>query len=362
MKKITVFTVCAILAVVLFTRPTFAETDIKSIIPSDVLNQLQLEEIDTTDPSTALNAFSFKNIMQLLQSSIKRYLPQFTSFLANILIIVFLFAILEQVSLGKIESSYRFVLTCVGNAILVLLLYRQFASTCALIEENLETIRVFCDASIPVLSGLLITGGKNFAATLFSYGISLSSALISGISAGICLPLIRIYLAIGCCGTVWEDIHFHAMTDMIKKFIKWLIGIVFSVFTLTLSLQGILSKSADNMAQKVLKTAAGSIPFMGSVLSQGLDGAFTLASGTKTATSVIGIAVIVAVFIGPALLIGLQTLALYIATTFSEMFASKGNLSVLKTVHGAYELMLGLFLISVLMSIICFLVICIGAS
>ena len=101
---------------------------------------------------------------------------------------------------------------------------------------------------------------------------------------------------------------------------------------------------------------------MGSVLSQGLDGAFTLASGTKTATSVIGIAVIVAVFIGPALLIGLQTLALYIATTFSEMFASKGNLSVLKTVHGAYELMLGLFLISVLMSIICFLVICIGAS
>ncbi len=359
MRRIINFSISFVILLCICSPCVNAET-ILEIIPDE--SRVVLDEGVLSDPTGLIDQLSFDKILSLILESVKEYLPDFFELMVSILSLVLFFVLLDRFSFSKTENSYRFIVTCLASSILTLFLVGYFSTACTLIEKNLETIRVFCDASIPVIAALLIEGGNNFSSAFFSYGVSLSGTLINSLNDHIFMPLIRIFLAVGCCGCIWEDVDFSAITDMIQKFIKWMIGIVFSVFTFTLSMQNILAGSADNVARRVLKNAAGSVPYMGSVLSKGLDGIFTLAGGTKNASSIVGIVVIVSIFIGPALMLGLQSLALYFATTAARLFGQKDCLSILKTVHKAYLLMLGLFLVSVLMSIVCFLVICLGAN
>ena len=358
MKK----TICFLFCLFALFSMSVSATDITEIIPSELKDEFKTYSAQTNEPESMLELFSFNNVLALLKRSAQKAIPEVTEFLSSILIVVILFGFLEQFSLDTVGNGFRVALVGLANAALLMLLYRQFATACLMVTENLETIRVFCDASIPIITALLISGGKTFGATLFSYAVSLSSALIPSLSSSICLPLIRIYLSLGCCGSIWEDLSFSSLTALIKKAIKWLIGIVFSVFSFSLSVQNVISRTSDNITQKTLKTAAGTIPFVGTMLAEGIGGTYTLINGTKTTSSLIGIAVIVSVFAGPAIIIGLQTFMMYVAVTFTDLFNIKSCKSVLHTVLGAYELLFGLFMVSVLMSVICFLVICIGAN
>lgn len=359
MKRRTIlFTLILFLS---FAVVSHANSDICEIIPEEISSEFNLDNVDDK-PESILTAFSFANVANLIFDNIKDSFPLFIKLIAEILLILILLVIAQQLAQSSTLKIYQFISSCLGSAILTLVLIHRFANACTLIENNLQTIKVFCNASIPIITSFLITTGKNFAATLFSYGISLSGSLIAVLTNDVCMPLLRIYIAIGCCGTIWTDLNFSALTDLIKKMIQWTIGVIFSVFTFTFSVQSVLSRSADNIARKTLKTAAAGIPFLGSVLSQGMDGAFILISGAKNSAAIIGVGVITAMFIGPAIQIILQIFALRISQTLAQLFGAESCGLVLKTVCGAYELMLGLFLVSVLMSNICFLMICVGAN
>lgn len=344
----------------LFFVPQAQATDITDIIPKQV--EKAFENISADDTVGAVESLSFDRFLGLFTNTIKDCLPQFTAMLVQILVLVLLFSLYGYFSFNKTGQSYRLIIGCLAQAVLIVMLFDYFVDACRLIEENLRTICVFCDASVPVITALLVTSGKNFAAAFFSYSVSLCGTLIAALSQSIFLPLIQIMMALGCCASIWDDINFGALIDGAERFIKWSVGILFSVYSFALSMQNMLVRSSDNVTRKVIKSAAGSIPFMGKFLSEGLDGAFVIATGTKTASAVIGISVIVAIFIAPALLLAMQCVALYFSVTAARMFGQKECAVILKTVHRAYVLMLGLFLISVLMCIICFLLICLGVS
>lgn len=356
MKRYIRYILNLVLVVSLFSINAVASTTIIDIIPEDSQIQFDENELDITSPAGLQNKISFETFLKLITESVSNYFPHFIKILASNLAFVLFFTILDHFSFQKTETNYRFIISCLASAVLTLFLLNQFSHICKILEKNLTTIRVFCDACIPIITALMFQGGKNFLSAFFSYSISLCGSLINVLNNQIFMPLIKIFLALGCCGCIWDDINFLPVTDMIQKFIKWLIGIVFSVFTFVLSIQNVLSRTADTTTQKILKNAAGSIPFMGSALSKGLDGIFTLSSGTETVTSVIGISVIISVFVGPAIMITMQSAAMYISFSVAKLFGQKDCISILKTVYQAYLLLLGLFIISVIMCIVCFLV------
>ena len=356
LKPMCVLFVCA-----LFLVPCRA-ADVIDILPDEVAEKFDGLQSDSSDTGELVEFFSFGRILGWIKEATAQAFPSFTRFILSILGYVLFFSIVDKFALVENKSSLSFVLKCCINAALLLYLFGFFSKSCTLIKQNLETIQVFCKASVPVMTALLIESGKSFSASLFSYSVSLCSVLLTTLSSNILLPLIHIFISIGSCGLLWDDLHFASITDLIKKIIKWIIGGVFSVFTFSLSVQSILTKSADNVTRKALKTAASSIPVLGSVLSEGLDGTFTLISGTKTVVAAIGIAAIVMLFIGPATHLGMQYGALCIALSVSELFDQKDCLAILKVAKDAYILLFGLFLVCVLMCVVCFLIMCIGAN
>ena len=364
MKRNIQFVFCFIGVLLTFSSNNIvlAQQTIVNILPEESRIKFDESELDGYDLSKLQEKLSFHKILDWISTAIKENLPQFVKMLTTLLWHVFLFSVLDHFSFSKTEKSYRFIISCLASTVLTLLLLNYFSDSCKVIEESITTIRVFCDASIPIITALLIEGGNTFLSAFFSYSISLSGAVINSLNSQLFMPLIKMFLAVGCCGCIWDDINFNPITEMIQKFIKWLIGIVFSVFTFAVSAQSFLSRSGDTIAQKFLKTAANGIPFLGSVLSDGIDGIFTLANGTKNITSLIGIGVIISVFIGPALLLLMQSIALYLTSSVAELLGQKDCVSILCTVHKAYLLMLSLLLVSVLMCIVCLLLICLGAN
>ena len=363
MKKIRFLKIILpIFFLVLFTVPVHAADSIFEVLPKEVADQFDSVDENTQDTGQLMQVFSFRNIGRWLWKSIEKALPEFFKFLLSILGYVLIFSVLDKLAASVGSRTAVLTVKSVVNAVLLLYLFGYFSKCSAAVQKNIETIDVFCKACIPILSALLIESGKSFSASLFSYGISLSSVLMSSVSSGIFLPLIQVYIAVGSCAFLWDELHFSALTDLIKKFIKWGIGAIFSIFTFSLSLQSMLGKSADNIARKALKTAAGSIPMMGSVLSQGLDGTFTLLSGTQSAVSAIGAGTIAIIFLGTAVTLVFQYFGLVVALAVSELFDQTDCLSILKVMKGAYLILLNVFLITVMMSVVCFLIMCLGAN
>ncbi len=350
---------CCLLLFLFIPNFANASSDIREYIPKEIVDEFKLKDFEGVDPSKMMDSVSFNDLISFLQKKFHEFLPEFTRLVSSVLLLVFLFVLIEQFALS---GNYKMVIVCVANLSMLLLLYQYFSRSLEMIEDGIETIRIFCEATIPSVTALLVAGGRSFGATVFSYGITLSTSLISGINAAINYPLLRIYLAIGSCGTMWDGIKVNSLTESIGKFIKWLLGIVFSIFTLTLSLQSVLSKSADSMAQKALSAAASSVPFMGSILSQSVNGMFSLFAGSKNMIATIGIIAIFAIFSGPVIAVALQAVALFIAKTLAGIFSQNSSIQILKTFLETYQLMLGLFLVSVLMCAICFLMICFGIA
>lgn len=360
MKKIAVF----LIAFCLFILPCSAakDNDIYALIPEEAAEQFEDAGVNAEDPQDLLQALSFENIVSSLLKNVKRSVPDLSKFIAVILGYVFAFAVLDKFSLGEKQSTAKFVVRGIIHAVLIIFLLDRFSRGLTLVTGSLDTIRVFCESSVPMITALLIEGGKNFSAAVFSYAVSIASALLTGASFEVFLPLLRIYVSVGSCSFLWDMIDLSAVTDLIRRAIKWMVGALFFGFSFTISVQNILARSADSIAKKAIKTAAAAVPMFGAALSEGIDGVFTLAGGTRTAVAGAGIAVILAIFAGPAVHIALQSAALYISYSFSRLFGQKECLSVLRVMSEAYKLLLGIFLISILMSVVCFLVICMGAS
>ncbi len=359
MKRVLLLIIFSLIIVCPFSVNCAAESkEISDIVPEDLKNILNEE--NTSTPAKLANTLSFSNIMSFIVKVLKSHLPQFTKLLYTVLAIIIFLEITRHLS-GQNESQ-KLILSCFASISLLLLLYTDFVKLCDICTESIETVQIFCSASVPIISALLISGGKSISASLFSGCISLCSTITSALIKSVFLPLIRIFLAIGSCGALWEDVHISSLIDLIQKFIKWAVGIVFSVFTFSISLQSILVKNADNLAQKVLKTAAGSIPIFGGALSKGLDSTFVLATGSQGLSAGIGIGIIIMSFFGPAIMLALNTLALYLSCTIAQLFEQKESIYILKTVYKAYQLLLGIFFVSVIMCIMCFLLICMGAN
>ncbi len=359
MKKIMIF----LIVLFLFSLPCAAEKDdMLSLIPDEVAEQFDKIETRADDPQDLLKTLSFENLAGTLINKAKDFLPDLMKFISIILGYVFAFAVLDRFALTKENSTAKFVVQGCIHAVLLIFLLDSFARCCAKVSDSLDTIRVFCESSVPMITALLIEGGKNFSAAVFSYAVSICSALLTSASCDIFLPLLRIYISVGSCGFLWNVIDLTAITDLIKQTIRWTVSVLFSVFTFTVSVQSLLARAADSVTRKALKTAAAAVPMFGSVLSEGIDGVFTLAGGTKTAVSGLGIAVILAVFVGPAVHIALQGMALYISHSISRLFGQKECLAVLSVMSEAYKMLLGIFLVCILMSVVCFLILCLGAS
>lgn len=215
-----------------------------------------------------------------------------------------------------------------------------------LIGLGVKTIReldTFSKALLPVLAVSMAASGHVSAGAFGQVTTVFLTGLIMHLMDQLLIPLIYLYIGMLTAAVSLSDARLEALAEGVKKAVTWLLTTVMLVFTIYLSVGGILAGSADGAAVKVAKAAVSSaIPVVGSILSDVSESVLAGAGAAKNTVGVFGMLVILAACMYPFLHLGIQYLLYKLTAFLAAAVGAPGIGRLVGGLGGAFGLVLGM--------------------
>ena len=146
----------------------------------------------------------------------------------------------------------------------------------------------------PILLALLSINGASASTKLYQPAVAILSGGVVEIFTVVLLPIVSIGLIVSLIGNFNENIKLDKMQKFVSSLIKWIIGIVFTIFVGFLSIQGLTASAVDKISIKTAKYAIKSyIPIVGGYFSDTFE---IFRAGTVLIKNSIGVVGIVLLF------------------------------------------------------------------
>jgi len=235
-------------------------------------------------------------------------------------------------------------------------------ATNSLIHLGVDTVREISEYGkllIPVMtSALAAQGGITTSAALYAGTTLFDSVLTTGI-AKIFVPMLFVYLMLCISNRALGGDMLKSLQEFVNWLITWGIKTILYVFTGYLSITGVISSAQDAAAIKAAKiTITGAVPVVGNIISDASDSILSGIGVVKSSVGIYGLLVILAIWIGPFLKIGVQYLLLKITAAVCSTIGSKQSVGLIKdisTIMGFLLAIIGTVCLLMLVSIVCFL-------
>lgn len=207
----------------------------------------------------------------------------------------------------------------------------------------LKAASEFCASVSPLLTAMLAALGLEGTAALVSPAASLAGSISGRLFQQIGLPLCRIALCTAVAGNLSEVIRLDRFTNLLKKAANWSAGLLTTLFTALLALQGTVSEGIDGIGIRTAKFAVDSAaPVIGSGVSDAWD---SYVSGVMVAKNAVGVSGIAALILSGAqpVAVGLCVLlALNLAAALLEVFGEKNTARAAEQIGGVCRMTISL--------------------
>ena len=171
---------------------------------------------------------------------------------ALLLAIVFLSALCASLS---VSGACGKVTQMAGTVAVAALSVTHVTSCITAGSEALATLRDFSKILLPSMCAAAAASGAATSAAAKYAATSLFLDVLLSAETAVLLPLLYLYAGTVICGTTLENDVLASLSGLLRKAFRLLLIGFASVFTLYLSLTGILTGSADAAAAKAVKTA-----------------------------------------------------------------------------------------------------------
>lgn len=187
---------------------------------------------------------------------------------------------------------------------------KRLASLFALAVSTISLLCGCMDAIAPVLSIVIAASGGTGTAAVITPLAAFLSGTVASIFKNAVLPVCA---AAGVCaliGAAAADEKLEHMFKLLKSFIRWLSGAVFTVYFGILAAWGLSTKASDSVAVKSAKYALDKgVPIVGGAMSGTMDSVLASAGLIKNAAGTAALITIAAAAALPLITIGCSALA-----------------------------------------------------
>ena len=261
--------------------------------------------------------------------------------------------------LSEVSGTIKPVTELIGTVTVGVLLFQPANSLIRLGTETVQQVSQYGKLLLPVMTGVLAAEGAVTKSGALYTATAFFDALLSSAVSELLVPLVYIFL----CVSLGCNLFSQPLLKDMQKFLKWLLTwglkIILYVFTGYISITGVVGGATDAAMLKATKlTISGMVPVVGNILSDASEAVLVSAGVMKNAVGVYGLLVVIALWIGPFLQIGVQYLMLKITAGVSEMFGTKQMAALMKDFSSAMGLVLamtGTVCLIFLISTICFM-------
>ncbi len=229
----------------------------------------------------------------------------------------------------------------VGGGALALSVATPIARAVSTSFSVLESLGAFTTAfsgvlcSIVSLSGGVITGIAYTSLTVFFNG------LFSGLLSGFAKPVINSMCSLGFLSCFDIMGLTSRLSEIIKKIFLFLISFIGTVFSGLVTLKGVLSEGADNLATRSVRFVVGrSLPVVGGTVSETYSALISSLSLIKSTVGVFGIITVVVIVLPTLLRLIMWSLSIEISVSLFEIYGLESSKGLFTTIKDALVLLI----------------------
>ena len=301
-------------------------------IPSQIIGgdsiKTQLFKMLKGETELSFNSIS-EYVIGVFLSGIKQKLPIYTVLFILLLTCAIINAVKSQKLGGGVYEIVRFSCFAVIVSIVVTVAYSLILQSKSAIENTSKAVQ----SVFPIILALMSITGNTSSVAVYNPAMLFISDLVVVVVNKIIFPIILTMLALSVISNICKTVKLNGLIGFSSGIIKWIIGLVATVFSIYLTIKGLNSGIYDGISLRALKyTVNSSVPIVGGILRDGLD--LILASGVlvKNALGSVAIIIVFGIVIQPILEIACVSLALKLVNAVLEPLNDSGTSAFINSI------------------------------
>lgn len=261
--------------------------------------------------SSLLNIF-FENLLSLLP-------------IISIIIAVSLIgSMIQGIKPYNNGKSISNIIHFVTYGVIVVLVLSITVRMVSLTTNTIQTMKSQMDAIFPLLLTFLTAVGGTTSVSVYQPAMAILTGTILNLFTYILLPIFIFSVVFSVVSNLSNSVKLEKFTSFFNSTYKWLTGLIFTIFTAFLSIQGITAGSIDGISIRTARYAIKSyVPILGSYLSDGMGILLLSSNLIKNAVGATGLFLLLATILSPLIELILFMLALKLIAGIVEPLGNK---------------------------------------
>lgn len=262
-----------------YTEEAFPELDINELMTSSIKGEFDLSFL--------------KNIfLKLIGNEITIAIKLMISVLIVIIINSICKSIIEN--LGNEETAK--IVYFLQYMIIVMLMLSGFKEILNLTQETISKIINFMNLLIPLFTTLMLTTGCIASSNMIQPILLFMINFTGNFCNNFLIPMLLISIVLTVISNISDKVQIGSIVKFLKSSIVWILGIILTIFTCVLSLEGTLSSSVDGLTSKTAKVAVSNfIPVVGKILGDTVETVIGCSNILKNTVGFVGVIIILGI-------------------------------------------------------------------
>ena len=254
-------------------------------------------------------------------------------------------SMIEGIKPSSSGKSMSNIIHFVTYGVIVVLVLSIVARLINVTSTTLQSLKLQMDKIFPLLLTLLVSIGGNVSVSVYQPAIALLSGFILNIFTYILLPIFIFSIVFNVLSNLSSNVKLEKITSFFQSSYKWIIGLIFTIFTAFISIQGITAGSIDGISIKTAKYAIKSyVPILGSYLSDGMGVVLASSNLIKNTVGAAGLFLVLATIILPIVEMVLFMLALKLVAGIIEPLGNKQIANFISSLSKSLVLLISLII------------------
>jgi stage III sporulation protein AE len=316
-----------------YTKTAFPDLDITELFTNSLSGNIT-------------NVFEIKNIVEIFSSEIKGVIE----LIVSVLIIIIIHSIFKAITENLGSSSSSQVVYFIQYLLVTTVILNYFFTILDLTRSSISNVVSFMNLLIPLMITLMLTTGTIVTTSVVQPVLIIMVNFIGNFINSFLIPMLLISMTISIVSNISDKIQIGKLSNFLKSSIVWILGIVLTIFSCTLSLEGTLTSSVDGLTAKTAKAAVSNfIPAVGKIMGDTVDSVIGCGNVLKNAVGIIGVIIIVGIVVVPIIRILALWVSFKLTAAVCEVVADVKIVKLIEQFADSYKILLAiLFSVSIM--------------
>lgn len=285
-----------------------------------------------------------ENIWQAIMSVLFQSLLSFIPLLSVIVAVSLLGSLMQGIKPSS-DKGLSKIVNFVTYGVIIVIVLSQVTRLVKLTTQTILSIKNQMDATFPILLTLMTAVGGVSSVSIYQPAMAFMSGILLNFFTHILLPIFIFSVIFDIVSNLSGNFKMEKFSSFLRSTYKWILGIVFTVFTAFLSIQGLTAISIDGISIRTAKYAIKSyIPILGSYLSDGMGVILASSNLIKNAVGGAGLLLLLSSILVPLLELVLFMLVLKLTAGIIEPLGNKEVASFISSLSKSMVLLIVLLI------------------